>query len=175
MGVQGELKRVEMHVCLLGFHLSNGHFVHSLLAMASGGHALLIPHPPPQRNPASASDVSSAPAKNLPALNFSRLRQQLDEFQKVTLNPRTHASTGSSRFIRLPYKTASLWRSRRSADASTKLDHPATMAAAARALQSPAGRNGFSSMRACSQERRRRRRQRRRSSCDRARSRSKFL
>jgi hypothetical protein len=49
-----------------------------------GGHALLIPHPPPQRNP--ASDASSAPPKNLPTLNFSRLRQQLDELQKVAIS-----------------------------------------------------------------------------------------
>ena len=61
MGVQGELKRVEMHVCLLGFYLSNGHFVHSLLAMASGGHALLIPHPPPPRHPRPGLAMTIAP------------------------------------------------------------------------------------------------------------------
>ena len=64
-----------------------------------GGHALLIPHPPPQRNPANTSDASSAPAKNLPALNFSRLRQQLDEFQKVSEQPiaLTHTTTRPTR------------------------------------------------------------------------------
>jgi hypothetical protein len=60
----------------------HSHFAFLLLAMATGGgHALLIPHPPPQRS--SGSDASSAPPKNLPTLNFSRLRQQLDELQKV--------------------------------------------------------------------------------------------
>jgi hypothetical protein len=88
--------------CLLIPNLcnSNSPFSLSLLVMATGGgHALLIPHPPPQRNPANTSDASSAPAKNLPALNFSRLRQQLDEFQKVSEQPiaRTHTTTRPTR------------------------------------------------------------------------------